>query len=58
VKDLRGRSKFSRVTRTMLLQPGLADFNVRELPGVLISSVGVAEGHAYLSKTSDNTAQS
>jgi putative transposase len=34
-----------------LLQTGLADFSLRELLGLLISSAGIAERHVYLEKT-------
>jgi putative transposase len=36
-----------------LLQNGLADFSLRELLGLLISSAGVAERNAYLDNVSD-----
>ena len=35
-----------------LLQTGLADFSLRELLGLLISSTGAAERNVYLEKTS------
>jgi len=38
-----------------LLQTGLADFSLRELLGLLISSTGAAERNVYLEKTSNDT---
>src|SRR3989475_4779765 len=38
-----------------LLQTGLADFSLRELLGLLISSTGAAERNVYLEKTSHGT---
>ena len=38
-----------------LLQTGLADFSLRELLGLLISSTGAAERSVYLEKTSNDT---
>ena len=37
-----------------LLQTGLADFSLRELLGLLVSSAGAAERNVYLEKTSDD----
>jgi putative transposase len=39
-----------------ILQSGLADFSVRQLLGLLISSAGVAERKLYLQKTEDERA--
>src|SRR5262245_26219965 len=39
-----------------VLQSGLADFSLRELLGVLVSSVGQAERRLYLSKQSQDKA--
>ena len=37
-----------------LLQTGLADFSLRELLGLLVSSAGAAERNVYLEKTSND----
>jgi hypothetical protein len=48
--------EFAKSDIDKLLQSGLADFSLRELSGVLLSSVGAAERQAYLSKSADDKA--
>ena len=48
--------EFAKSDIDKLLQSGLADFSLRELLGVLLSSVGAAERQAYLSKSADDKA--
>lgn len=48
--------EFAKSDIDKLLQSGLADFSLRELLGVLLSSVGAAERQTYLSKSGEDKA--
>lgn len=48
-------SELAKSNVDRLLQTGLADFSLRELLGLLISSTGAAERSVYLEKTSNDT---
>jgi hypothetical protein len=51
-----GTREFAQSDIDKLLQSGLADFSLRELLGVLLSSVGAAERQSYLTKNSEDKA--